>query len=94
MSELAHLSAVARGWVQGVFFRAFVAQHARRLGLVGYVRNLPDLRSIEVVAEGDKEKLETLLLQIESGPPGARVESVDFSWSEYGGEFKGFEIRY
>ena len=42
MADSASLEASVGGLVQGVFFRAFVARRARELGLVGYVRNLPD----------------------------------------------------
>lgn len=82
------------GRVQGVFFRAFVARHAVLLGLTGYVRNLPCGRSVEVRAEGERKKLEELLRLVNSGPPGARVESVATDWSDDTGRYSDFEIRY
>ena len=57
----ASLRAVVRGRVQGVGYRDFVYMRARFLGLCGYVRNLPGMRSVEVVAEGERESLEQLL---------------------------------
>ena len=92
MSELASLHAVVHGLVQGVYFRSFVARNARSLGLTGYVRNLPGGR-VDVVSEGEREKLEELLRQIESGPPFASVDGVDVGWSEYKGTFGRFEVR-
>ena len=58
MSELASLHAIVSGRVQGVFFRAFVSEHAEELGLTGYVRNLRDREAVEVWAEGEKVQLE------------------------------------
>lgn len=49
--------AIVHGRVQGVYFRAFVKDHAKELGLKGYVRNLSGGRAIEVWAEGEKTKL-------------------------------------
>jgi hypothetical protein len=46
-----------QGRVQGVGFRYFALQHARRLGVRGYVRNCSD-GSVEVLAEGDRTALE------------------------------------
>lgn len=91
--QLSHLHATARGLVQGVFFRAFVAQQARALGLTGYVRNLADGRSIEVVAEGPRDRLEELLRHLRAGPRGARVDEVEALWSEYSGKQSRFEVR-
>ena len=81
------------GLVQGVFFRATTREVASRLGLKGFVRNLPD-GSVEVVAEGEREKLEELIKFLKRGPPAARVERVDVEWEDFKNEFKDFEIRY
>ena len=61
MLEQASLLAIVQGRVQGVYFRAFVRNHAEALGLKGYVRNLSGGRAIEVRAEGEKTKLDELL---------------------------------
>ena len=63
------------GVVQGVGFRWFVREKARRLGLAGWVRNLSD-GSVEVVAEGDQGQLDLLLGELKKGPPGAIVDSI------------------
>lgn len=63
------------GVVQGVGFRWFVRERARRLALAGWVRNLPD-GSVEVAAAGEQGQLDLLRRELERGPPGASVEAV------------------
>jgi acylphosphatase len=67
--------AIVTGRVQGVSFRASTCSEARRLGVVGWVRNLPD-GSVELEAEGDDDRVAALLAWCEHGPPGARVANV------------------
>jgi acylphosphatase len=92
-TDLASVHAIVYGYVQGVFFRAFVSRWTEELGLTGYVRNLPD-EAVEVRAEGERKQLERLLSHLKVGPPAARVERVVINWSEYTGEYPGFSIRY
>jgi acylphosphatase len=73
------------GRVQGVFFRAHTQERAQSLGLVGWVRNLPDGR-VEVAAEGNVEKLKALLEWLREGSPASRVERVDETWKSTSGE--------
>jgi acylphosphatase len=63
------------GVVQGVGFRWFVRERARRLGLSGWVRNLPD-GSVEVLADGEQGQLDLLMGELRRGPDGARVSGV------------------
>ena len=91
-AEQARCTATVRGRVQGVNFRAFTAQLARRLGLSGSVGNLPDGRSVLVEAEGERAALETLLGRLRAGPPLARVDDVDVTWSEPQGGEPGFRV--
>ena len=94
MADLASVQATVYGRVQGVFFRAFISRQATRLGLTGYVRNLPDGEAVEVQAEGERKQLEKLLSYLKIGPPGARVEQVVTNWSEYTGSYSDFNIRH
>jgi acylphosphatase len=71
-ADAACISATVYGRVQGVFFRYFVQNAARKLGLTGYVRNLASGDAVEVQAEGMKPHLTELLEQLRIGPPGAR----------------------
>jgi acylphosphatase len=63
------------GQVQGVFYRASTESTARRLGLTGWVRNLPDGR-VELVACGEETKLKELERWLWQGPAHAHVEEV------------------
>ena len=94
MSDLAALSAMVHGRVQGVNFRYFALRQARALGLTGYARNLRDGRTVEVRAEGERARLEELLTQLKVGPSRAQVEVVDTNWSEYTGGFRSFEVAF
>jgi acylphosphatase len=80
--------------VQGVGFREFVVRHALALRLTGYVRNLPDGRSVEIVAEGDKQALDRLAAHLSQGPRSAVVQSTETHWAPATGGFAGFDIRY
>jgi acylphosphatase len=84
--------AVVYGRVQGVNFRAYTADHARRLGLSGTVRNLPDGRSVAVEAEGDRQALERLLAALREGPRFAWVERVEVEWLPVTGAGRDFRI--
>jgi acylphosphatase len=79
------------GRVQGVFFRASCAAEARRRGLSGWVRNLPDGR-VEAVFEGDDDDVSAMVDWCGGGPPDAVVESAESSPEPPTGEV-GFRIR-
>lgn len=93
MTQKASLHAIIYGRVQGVFFRDFVSTRANRLGITGYVRNLPE-GSVDVRAEGERERLEELINYLRAGSPAASVEKVVTAWSEYTGDYSSFNIRY
>jgi acylphosphatase len=78
------------GFVQGIGFRGFVKSHARKLGLKGWVQNVPDGR-VEVLAQGDKTTIEKLIKLCEKGPFLAEVKSVTVNWEKTGDYFAGFE---
>jgi acylphosphatase len=88
---MARAHVIVRGRVQGVFFRVEAAARARSLGLVGWVRNLPD-GTLEAVFEGEQERIGSMLRWCEHGPAGARVESVDVEWEAPAGD-GAFEVR-
>jgi acylphosphatase len=77
--------------VQGVGFRAFVANNARALGLRGWVRNRMD-GSVEAVFEGDPRVVALMLERCHSGPPAAQVDRVE-TIGEGVGAHPSFEVR-
>jgi acylphosphatase len=87
----AHL--IIEGRVQGVWFRDSTRQEATRLGLSGWVKNRFD-GSVEVVAEGPREKVETLVAWCHHGPRAARVMNVHQLKEAFTGEFDGFQITF
>ena len=83
---------VVSGRVQGVFFRDNIRKKARELGLTGYARNLAD-GTVEVVAEGDEEKINELLSFIKRDPGASRVTGIKVKHKE-SENFKNFEIKH
>ena len=79
------------GLVQGVFFRMETAGKAEKMGLRGWVKNMPD-GTVRVVAEGDAKMLETFKKWCRKGPEFAKVEKLEENWERATGEFKNFEI--
>ncbi|MFP4431636.1 MAG: acylphosphatase [Spirochaetaceae bacterium] len=80
------------GRVQGVGFRYQTRMQARRLGLVGWVRNAMD-GSVEVLFSGPQDAREQMVRWLEEGPAGARVRKVDTSEQPLNEEYESFEIR-
>jgi len=83
---------IVSGRVQGVFFRDNTRKRAIELGLNGYAKNLLD-GNVEVVAEGDENKIKELIEFIRKGPGIAKVTDIKMQHKELG-NFKKFEIMY
>lgn len=92
MSSKAGVHILVEGRVQGVYFRWSTRDEARDLNLTGWVRNLYD-GTVEVMAEGEKDRLDLLIEWCRHGPPGARVTDVSVEWQEYTGQYDSFFIR-
>lgn len=78
--------------VQGVGFRYATVRIARRLGLKGFVRNLPD-GSVEAVVEGDEAAIQEFQGWIQHGPSLAQVDRVNCQESQVVG-YHDFDIRF
>ncbi len=85
--------AIVSGRVQGVWYRASTRDEARRLGLTGWVKNLPD-GSVELVAEGPSDKVDALIKWCHQGPPYARVSNVEVQEIEPTGKYDDFDVRF
>jgi len=83
---------LVEGRVQGVFFRASTQAEAVRLGLLGWVRNLPDGR-VEVLASGASAAQEALAAWLAIGPPLAKVLRVSTLEEATVAQAERFEIR-
>lgn len=77
------------GFVQGVGFRAYVRSKARKLGVLGWVRNLSDGR-VEGVFQGDKEKINELIKLCRRGSFFAKTNDIVIDWEEAEEEYKEF----
>lgn len=91
MNEQAHV--LISGMVQGVGFRHATYRQALKLGLRGWVRNLPDGR-VEAVIQGERPIVEQLLAWCRKGPALARVDRVDAVWESVHTPCGGFEITF
>jgi acylphosphatase len=87
----AHL--VIEGRVQGVCFRAFTRDIARRSGVRGWVKNLCN-GDVEAVLEGDKKDVGVVIANCYKGPPGSLVTNISITWEDYTGEAGPFSITY
>ena len=81
------------GLVQGVFFRYNTRKFARKLGLTGFVKNMPD-GSVYIEAEGPEDKLIELLKYSKAGPKNARVDRLEHELSKPLYQFKDFDYAF
>ncbi|MBU1204830.1 MAG: acylphosphatase [Nanoarchaeota archaeon] len=83
---------IISGYVQGVCFRYFTKIEARRLGLKGFVKNLPN-GDVEVVAEGNEKELNELIDFCRKGPMFSCVANLKLEYGEFKGEFDDFTFK-
>ena len=85
------LKAKVHGKVQGVWFRKYTLDCAKRFGIVGTVKNLSD--GTVPIRAMDKN-LEEFKKYLNSGPPNSDFNKIDFSWDTSKMEFSEFKIEY
>lgn len=81
------------GRVQGVGFRWYAMNRARRLGIGGWVRNNPD-GSVSAWLEGAENDVDAMIAALREGPPGSRVREVTVETSVPTGGYAGFDVAF
>lgn len=92
MEKKARVHLFISGKVQGVFFRLNAKKKAEELGISGWAGNLSDGR-VEILVEGEKEKIEELIKWARKGPLFAKVDELEIERQEFKEEFHSFEIK-
>lgn len=92
MSSLIGRSILVSGKVQGVFYRASTLEEANKLGLKGWVKNLP-AGEVFIEVFGESEAVEKLIAWCKHGPPMSKVSNVSIKEIAFREE-RIFEINY
>jgi len=79
------------GFVQGVGYRRFIRYHAKKLGVTGFIRNLPDDR-VEAVLQSEEEALKKLMHICNRGPFLSEVKNVAVEWEIVEEKYTEFRI--
>ena len=79
------------GFVQGVGYRWFVKKNGRKLGIKGWVRNLPD-RRVEALLQGNEEALKQLIKRCNKGPFLSEVKDLAVEWEISELEYEDLKI--
>ncbi|MBI4656171.1 MAG: acylphosphatase [Elusimicrobia bacterium] len=90
--DSARISFKVFGTVQGIGYRWFVQETARKHSIAGWVRNVPD-GSVEGEAQAGRKALENFLQDLKMRHPWARVSSIDVRELEAIREDRDFLIR-
>lgn len=93
MADNVRVRLIIHGRVQGVFYRLKTQQAAERIGVTGWVRNLPD-GTVEALVEGGREDVAALVDWCRQGPPMSRVDDIRITDQAFSGEFDRFSVRY
>ena len=71
--QASHL--ILHGRVQGVFYRDWTVETARKLDITGWVRNLPD-GTVEAHVEGEEDAVARMIAAMHEGPSRAHVDRI------------------
>ena len=92
-SKMKRMCAIVRGVVQGVGFRFFTRDLARRYGLGGFVRNRAD-GTVEIEVQGEEGTLAAFLKDLGIGPRSAHVAGIELKDIPADDARGGFEITF
>ena len=84
---------IVRGRVQGVGFRYFAIRAARKAGVLGTVRNLPD-GTVEAIAEGPEGAIAEFRDELVHGPSFGHVAQLDETEIQPSGRYTEFEVVF
>jgi len=91
MSDITEKHLLISGRVQGVGFRYFTRKNAQKIGVSGFVKNLPD-GDVEVAFRGSPGQIQHMENLITNGPPGSKVNKIE-ELEPTGEEFTEFSVR-
>ncbi|MBE0516083.1 MAG: acylphosphatase [Methanophagales archaeon] len=92
MNKMVRANILVKGEVQGVGYRGVVFRIARKLKIAGFVENIRPY-DVRIIAEGEKENLESFIEQIKIEEDPISVEELDVTFEEPTGEFEYFEVK-
>lgn len=93
MTELTGIHAIIKGRVQGVYFRFETQKAALKLGVNGWVRNLPT-GDVEAVFEAPSDKMDKMIKWCRQGSPASTVTDVVTTRTQKIEGYTTFDIRY
>lgn len=79
------------GFVQGIGFRQFIKHEARKRGVAGWVRNLPN-GTVEALLQAKKPILDEMITFCKKGPMSTQVKDVAIEWQEAASQYSDFSI--
>jgi acylphosphatase len=82
---------IIQGVVQGVGYRYYTIQEAKRLDLVGHVGNLAN-GDVKVIVEGERSLILTLLKNLRIGPSFSHVTNIKVDWRKAQNNFTSFSL--
>lgn len=91
--RMTEIHCIVSGKVQNVRYRDYIQGAAGELGLVGWVRNLPD-GTVEVCAQGLPEILKDFVEYLHEGSLQSKVEAVSVDWRTARKTLDDFSIRF
>lgn len=90
---MTEIQCIISGKVQNVRYRDYVQVSATELGVVGFVRNLPD-GTVEVYAQGLPDVLKDFVEYLHEGSLQSRVDAVSVDWKTARTQYTDFSILF